>query len=272
MGSRQAAAMRLLLLALLLTPLAAQEAERFVLTDGRVLIGTYDAERRVVQISGPIRAGIRVDPAAIQERRPATADELPVVEPPADPAVTRANTIAWLRTLIRDRDRTLEDHEREVVRLTSAREAAVSTIDALAIQITDRQAALTAQEAAITEVQRQIDAIEQQRAISEIRLRAVTLESGDLRNQLTVTEITTELTAAQRRIDDLNETRRRQVGIADGHRQTLHQLRRSLADQRTVIADIDRRIDRFQVADAAGRAERARWADRLASLESAVGN
>ena len=82
--------MRTLLFALLLTPLAAQEAERFILTDGRVLIGTYDTDRQVVQICGPIRASIRVDPAVIQERRPARADELPVAEAPADPAVTRA--------------------------------------------------------------------------------------------------------------------------------------------------------------------------------------
>lgn len=67
----------------------AAEMEHFVLSDGRVFVGTYDQQSRRLHVAA-LSIAVKVDPEQIQERRPATDAELPKAQTTRDlPSIER---------------------------------------------------------------------------------------------------------------------------------------------------------------------------------------
>jgi chromosome segregation ATPase len=195
-------------------------SEVFTLADGRVLTGTYSAEREELQLTGPIVATLHVTEESIVERKVIADEDVndqtaeatnsddgdaaerasDVEEPSNDNPERRAAQIqAALRTI--DAAMAKRETSRQAIlrRQGEQREALTKAQLALA----EANTGVTSAEAELARNQSQIDEIKQARALSEIRLQQVTIETGTSNDRQRIDVVQAELSTADERLREL---------------------------------------------------------------------
>lgn len=257
---------------LAMTVAAAESYEHFVLSDGRQLVGTHDAAQGRLYLAGPITASVRVAPEAIVSRRPATSAEIPPATESAESTDPTGARIARLRASIRGYERAAQ--ARAVDRDGLTRRVAEGM--AVMAELQQRHELLTAEVAALQperhRVQLMRDEVEQARALTELRVVALTATTiADEHATVvatTISELTTELTAARRRSADLGRElvaidtilSQRHAALAEIHARALR--------QRKEGDELERRLARYDLADQDGATRREQLVAVLAHVEA----
>ena len=189
-------------------------AEVYTLADGRRLVGTYDPVSGLLRIVGTVPATIRIVPASIVARRPAEAADLPD-DRPSTPHEREQRARAAATGALAASHRA--SAERETMLTLARRRQAEADVRSTAAQeaIGPLDAALTAIAEERRDLQGQSDYVANQRALTDLRVSAITLtRSGPTYpgmpiiapgyGSTTVSELTAELTAADRRLAELD--------------------------------------------------------------------
>lgn len=173
------------LLALLITGLAVAAepatmipmpagAEVHVLADGRRLVGTYDPVSGLLRVVGAVPAAIRVVPESIVSRRPAEAADLPDDRPSTPQDRDRRSRAAATGALAASHRATAERETMlTIARRRQAEAQARATATSQEVLAADAVVASVSEER--REVQGQRDHVANQRALTDLRVREITV-------------------------------------------------------------------------------------------------
>lgn len=214
--------LRAVLLFFVVFPASAEDSqpktEVFKLSDGRVIVGTYDGPRHRLTAAGPITVGITVADNDIVDRRPATDDEIKAAfPPPLTPEEKRQREINACKAAIREAkgkqerlENGLSNWSKKLIEeqdlAQQAQDSAQSTHGEI-VQLQAEVAQLTAQ----------WDELEQQRALFEIEVKKYSIKIDDngkpQDNDVEFTVWRNRLTAADRRLAELKN----RIAVAQGN-------------------------------------------------------